>query len=190
MKLIEILVRDLPKRGGWPVGIDKLVQNSIGCVYQAGGGTPLWRLDVTQDWELAEISRGEYYIALDASKEMLVNKPVAWDGQGLPPVGCECELYDCEKWIEVRIKYTGDNVVVVHEFGSVTSERVFHLAKKPENFRPIRTEAERKREQAVEAISQVIEYRHGCSHKSLAGWICSAIAAGKIPGVKLEAPDA
>lgn len=104
MKLIEILVRELPKRGGWPIGIDKLVQNSIGCVYQAGGGPPLWRFVLAQDWELAEISRGEYYIALDASKEMLVNK--AWDGQGLPPVGQRCDFYSAleGRWLPVQIE--------------------------------------------------------------------------------------
>lgn len=177
MKLIDLLVQELPKRGGWPDNTTALVQNSSGYVYQAGGGDYLFRFMRTDDWELAEVTRDQYEAALQQA---------VWNGEGLPPVGCECELYDCEKWIEVKIKYTGDNVVVVHEFGSAHPERVFHLAKKPENFRPIRTEAERKREEAVEALSQLVEYRHGCGHMPMAGWIYDAIAAGSIPGIKLS----
>jgi len=106
-----------------------------------------------------------------------------WNGEGLPPVGCECELYDCEEWIEVKIKYIGDQVVVVHAFGSALHERVFHLAKHPDRFRPIRTEAERKRDESVQALSEF--FGHAAGLYNLHG-LYDAIAAGKIPGVRLE----
>ncbi len=185
MKLIEILVRELPNRGGWPVSIDKLVQNSIGCVYQAGGGIPLWRLEVAQDWELAEISRDQYYTALAASKEMLINKPhPVWNGEGLPPIGCECELYDCDDWFKVTVRYLGESLAVVYDHGNGV-ERAFSVVNKPHKFRPIRTEAERKRDAAISAMKQlnIGDYEDPAI-------IYDAIAAGKIPGVKLEAPDA
>ncbi|WP_314421879.1 hypothetical protein [Pseudescherichia vulneris] len=206
MKLIEILARDLHKFGGWPEGADECHRfmneaeinfyDRFGeweedCLVKYGAfAIEAERFDAPPcEYEI--VTRQEYEAALAASKEMLVNKPVAWDGQGFPPVGCECELYDCEKWIEVRIKYTGDDVVVVNEFGSAHSERVFHLAKKPENFRPIRTEAERKRSDICDKIYGAMTNAERKDNRSdMAEAVYDAIAAGKIPGVKLEAPDA
>lgn len=213
MKLIEVLVKKQREEGWkWPECAMSIAQDGNGSVYGYAckslnlSKINMWRSKSgndlcpgvlfeckSEDWDTSFITREEYEAALAASKEMLVNKPVAWDGQGLPPVGAECELYDCEKWIEVRIKYTGDNVVVVHEFGSAHSERVFHLAKKPENFRPIRTEAERNRDvfcrQLVRYLDRECDANNPFCENDVAAFY-DAIAAGKIPGVKLEAPDA
>jgi len=116
---------------------------------------------------------------------------VEWNGEGLPPVGCECELYDLEQWIEVKIKYIGDHVVVVHAFGSAVHERVFHLAKHPDKFRPIRPKAERHREEVGRALFDAINWNQcdePVSDSRMEDYrkAYDAIAAGKIPGVKLE----
>lgn len=121
---------------------------------------------------------------LDACKEMLINKPLAWDGQGLPPVGSRMEALTAGNWVEVTVAYH-DKKVSWREclvFDTKTTRPFW-----ADEFRPIRTEAERKRDAAVDAmirhkddIIQPGTYYHA---------IYDAIAAGKIPGVKLEAPD-
>ena len=111
---------------------------------------------------------------------------IEWNGDGMPPEGCECELYDCERWIEVKIKYIGDHVVVVHEFSSSLPERVFHLAKHPDRFRPIRTEEERKRDEAVDAFCDELEVARDCGARDNLAKIYRAIATGKIPHITLK----
>lgn len=64
MKLIDLLVKELPKRGGWPGATHALVQNSSGCIYRAGGGPPLLNARRSDDWELAEVTREQYESAL------------------------------------------------------------------------------------------------------------------------------
>ncbi|NIG73525.1 hypothetical protein F3J34_07935 [Klebsiella sp. Ap-873] len=46
--------------------------------------------------------------------------------------------------------------------------------------------AARKRDEAIEGLLSVMDYRSGCSAKPLSGWIYDAIAAGKIPGIRIE----
>lgn len=112
---------------------------------------------------------------------------VEWNGDGLPPIGCECELYDCEKWLEVQIKYIGDHVVVVHAFGCAMPERVFHLAKYPDRFRPIRTEAQRKRSDICDKIYGAMTNAARKDNRSdMAEAVFDAIAAGTIPHITLK----
>lgn len=99
-----------------------------------------------------------------------------WNGEGLPPVGCVCERsWAGDKWLRCEIIFTGNEIVLVK---LATREAAYHLS--DVRFRPIRSEAERKREEAVKAIT-------------LTGWCQTAaeeiydlIAAGKVPGMKLE----
>lgn len=102
----------------------------------------------------------------------------AWNGEGLPPVGCECEFIsnDTSWGPVVVIGMDGDKVVIKPSgeayYGITPSER--------QVFRPIRSEADRRRDEAVKTIM-------------LTGWcqsfaeeIYDLVAAGKVPGVKLE----
>lgn len=61
------------------------------------------------------------------------------------------------------------------------------LGKGSYEFRPLRTEAERKREIAVKVIKGLLMFDYGDDPRvNDATFIYDAIAAGKIPGVKLE----
>lgn len=106
-----------------------------------------------------------------------------WNGDGAPPVGVECE-FKCAtgELVEVEITAIARNGVCFVECGK-NGENYVSFSRE---FRPLRTEADKKRDEAIQGMASVIDYRNGCSSKPLAGWIYEAIAAGKIPGVKLE----
>lgn len=115
-----------------------------------------------------------------------------WNGEGLPPVGCECEYLDSNnKWYPVTIKYVSNQIVVICGMTNIfEEEQETEIAKdiqldKPQ-FRPIRSEADRKRDAAVGKIFDVICKSLTDESESTSFAIYDAIAAGKIPGVKLD----
>ena len=105
-----------------------------------------------------------------------------WNGEGLPPVGMEIE-YSFAK-VNYRTDFSRGKVLA-YGMQNVFME---HWASKNEfiqpldkiEFRPIRSEADKKRDEAVKTIM-------------LTGWCQAAaeeiydlVAAGKVPGMKLE----
>lgn len=209
MKLIDLLVQELPKRGGWLEGALSITQDNDGslCVWDTNDphydgfswkhhtGNSLmyfwhgeWTMPLASDHKESIVTYWQYKAALALSQ-----KP-AWNGKGLPPVGCECEYLDNNgKWYPVTIKYASDQLVVISGVTRILGvEHGTEIAKdiiidKP-RFRQLRTEAERKRDEAIEAIDWYMpecipdtpnEFYH-------AKKIYDAIAAGKIPGVKLD----
>lgn len=109
-----------------------------------------------------------------------------WNGEGLPPVGCVCERsWAGDKWLQCEIIFTGNEIVLVK---LATREAAYHLS--DVRFRPIRSEAERKRDEAVQALCCAGVGNGKVDEKAGYGscWfdVYDAIAAGKIPGVKLE----
>lgn len=98
-----------------------------------------------------------------------------WNGEGLPPVGCECECQFGGEWQKCTILFSGKQIVVV-----MVGDDEYPFESKGSLFRPIRSESDRKRDEAVKAIM-------------LTGWCQTAaeeiydlVAAGKVPGIKLE----
>lgn len=112
----------------------------------------------------------------------------AWDRDGIPPVGCECEFMKYErgyheKWRRGTVMYVSGCTVVIDDHNP--GEVVGH----PCNFqfRPLSSEADKKRGAICDAIYGALtkaEREHNRSDEAEA--VYDAIAAGKIPGVKLE----
>lgn len=174
MKLIDLLVDELPKRGGWPGAIPVLVQNSSGYVYQAGGGEYIYRLKLADDWMDAEVTCEKYFDALKALK------PV-WDGNGFPPVGVECEMsYSDDEWYRCVIIAKGEEQIIYKREGC----EEFSGHRNNYRFRPIRSEADKKRDAAISAIDAACLLARDASKTAEA--IYNAIVAGDIPGVKIE----
>ncbi|WNJ77811.1 hypothetical protein RJE46_14335 [Cedecea neteri] len=184
MTLLEILVKELPERGGWPSeNIRVLVQGRTGHIYRAGG-LALFFCERADDWELAEVTREQYEAALSASK-----KP-EWNGEGLPPVGSNVEVKSPKHgWIVATVTAVTDNWLVAkysngvefagcHRFleGGVFVEYL-------EIFRPIRSEVAKKRDEAVAAMRESLGHASGLIEVMN---IYQAIAAGKIPGIRIE----
>lgn len=216
MKLIDLLVQELPKRSGWPEGANYAVQDADGTVkfaktlmylhYLAGewrsnengydwiyGDRPFdgnfvtrWTAD---DNHQAVISMARY--ECEISNNELQEQPTnEWNGEGLPPVGCECELkYKCHNddayWGRVVILWQrGDDTLVEYvgdHFKNTT--QLIHKTSMHVDFRPLRTEADKKHDEVINEIASMIG--RGTFYED-AERIYEAIAAGKIPGVKLE----
>lgn len=196
MKLIDLLVQELPKRGGWPEGALSITQDNDGwlCVWDTHDphydgfswkhrtGNSLmyfWcrelALPLSFDHKESIVTYWKYKAALAASQ-----KP-AWNGEGLPPVGCECEVKRALDWVKCEILFISDTHVVL-----MTDEECCWNTCACQ-FRPLRTESERKHEAVLESICAVLEMvaqDYKCEDE--AKLIYEAIAAGKIPGVKLD----
>lgn len=112
-----------------------------------------------------------------------------WSGEGQPPVGCECEfmkhtLDAMPNWRRGIIKYVSEYTVVIVE---ALSHGEFVAHPRTCDFRPIRSEADKKREDALDAIYGAIASAERAHNRSdEADKVYEAIAAGKITGVKLE----
>lgn len=109
-------------------------------------------------------------------------KAVEWSGKGLPPVGVECETNTLKNgWVKCKIlantEMAGKSVAVFQAGDKITYS--------DENcFRPIPSA----RDKAIEALSLVILESHADDDEDMntETYIYDAIAAGKIPGVKLD----
>lgn len=193
MKLIDLLVQKLPKRGGWPAGaeyakvtgfggekilVDFLFPKAYNKLSYSIGIIACHLIDAGAGVDFHMIRRDSYESALATSQKQ------TWNGEGLPPVGCECEISFSGKSLgQCEVLFVGDSLIVWKQKSSQQEGSGYH---RHMNIRPLRTESERKRDEAIKGMASVIDYRNGCSSKPLAGWIYDAIAAGKIPGVKLE----
>ena len=200
MKLIDILVRELPRRGRWPDGADFAVQN-----YRDGGikfgknpieiaisekwNNELWQgewnfstqhdficHEVSTDYREAIISRGDYEAALAASKP-------EWNGVGLPPVGLVCEGQFPRhpgisfEWQECLVLYVFERECAVQSKGTST----LHYC---DDFRPIRSEADKKKQAEINELIDAINLTLTDIYSSRV--FMDAIRDRRIPGIRVE----
>lgn len=198
MKLIDLLVQELPQNGGWPLGVLCLSQSPIdGEIYKhkdTGGFTARRSLYLPKSEDpLCKVLRSEYEAAIAASQQP------AWNGEGLPPVGTECEWKDTNtgKWQKVKVVYSSEWVTVIREDKEVDAVELAiesYGGDKSKEFRKIRTEAECKREETVNGIVDFYigyhSYPKGAEeYLRVAKALHEAIESGKILGLKLEVSD-
>ncbi|HID3221770.1 TPA: hypothetical protein ACXGFD_002846 [Enterobacter cloacae] len=160
MRLIEFLISESKKGWEWPDSI-------VNATSTKGSRDVNFYFDYACPPNLSNtliaptpfssselVSREQYEAELAASK-------TEWDGEGLPPVGCRVEANYGGEWVEATVAYTdrpeshGDavawNEVLVFD---CKTTRPFWA----DEFRHIRSEAERKRDEAVkEFVRQLIE---------------------------------
>ncbi|HDK7393104.1 TPA: hypothetical protein PTX05_002365 [Cronobacter sakazakii] len=190
MKLIDLLVQELPKRGGWPDGAvecERYLHEAQIDFYDKDGN---WGADCGKVYghdfaaacvkprekgdgvRIERVTRERYEAALAAAQQ-----PV-WDGDGLPPVGCECERsWTGDKWLKCKILFISNETAVVK---LATGEAAYHLS--DITFRPIRSEADKRRDEAIAALKKLKPQLVG----ELAGYLYDEIAAGKIPHIRIE----
>lgn len=173
MKLIDILVERLPALGGWPIDSDDeraLISSLPGVSWGLNGGG-YYAFRGPND----SITYQQYEAALVASKP-------EWDGEGLPPVGCECERSWCgDKWLPCTVLFVSNETIVVK---LATREAAYGRCEVA--FRPIRSEVERKRDAAV---CDMLKFTYGpteYNYREICEIVYDAIAAGKIPHIRID----
>lgn len=187
MTLLELLHQELPKHGGWPEGVREISTHASGRVFFDGRFAPQGFIlpKASDAWNKHEHPHS-YTNAVTREQY----EATSWDGKSLPPVGAECEymkhtLNTGKNWSKGTVKYISEYTVVIDD-DSLDGEFIAHPLGC--NFRPIRSEADKKRDAAIEAIDWympecILDTPNESGH---AKKIYDAIAAGKIPGVKLE----
>jgi hypothetical protein len=132
--------------------------------------------------KISKIASGLWDLAKKATIEPAASKPhptdtqptesgaqisAEWDGEGLPPVGIICDVW--------HLKKTWRRAGIVAHVMSVEGEKaVWQLVDYSEwggdlacNFRPIRSQAEREREEVINAVLEGCGYN--VSHFAIAG---------------------
>lgn len=261
MKLIDILVRELPKRGGWPEGAEKATSHShipgvhfwdydglrvdysdlttreLGCEevtreqYEAelaaknegwiewGGGECPVADFLKVEYQLRGGAKGSEYAKIlewqheggrhdiiayrlhqpqeadqaEAEQETDLNECIGqdaapvWGGEGKPAIGEKCEHHSGGQWEAVTIAGIYENLVTgFTDYWMVKEDGSSYTVGNPYRFRPIRSEADRKRDIAAGKIFDVICKSLMDESESTSFAIYDAISAGEIPGVKLE----
>jgi len=186
VKLIDILVQELPKRGGWPYGVEYIWQDYDMEMRPLG-----WFHDELcddhrrQNHDAAvKINRKQYESALAASQPQ-------WNGEGLPPVGCECEaLFDSgsSQWCRAKIIGHDDGRVVGRWIEGPKAYEILDYSSPHGAFRPIRSASEQNREEAITRLQVESQSEHWQApiSASQAINIYDAIASGKIPHIQLK----
>lgn len=197
MKLIDLLVQELPSCGSWPQGSQFIAADMDGRIDSYENEPELdnskesWRDSVVggyevadiipstevSDWQTSIISREEYEAALAASKQ------VEWDGEGFPPVGIDCEyLSNGTSWGKVKIiGREGDNVIFV----PLADLYYAPIWESKSVFQPLKTEAEQLREAAIASLQESLKGSGYGLPDSAAKIVVDAIAQGKVSGLKL-----
>ncbi|HDT4928238.1 TPA: hypothetical protein QHR04_002189 [Enterobacter kobei] len=177
MKLIEFLISESKKGWEWPGAIVKATSTKGGRgvnFYFDYAFPPILSntLIAPVPFSCSElVTREQYESALAASKP-------EWNGEGIPPVGTVCEYtkqsLTVKEWTECTIDYVGSSFIVYRDCYGVELTGI----KGDIKFRPVRSEADKKKEEAVFAIAELC--RDSASNGHSAELIYDAIKSGKI----------
>lgn len=181
MKLKELLVQVLPEFGGWPDGVKEIAQHKDGSLFdlECVDGEVLLdglRFDLSDDAFTETVTREQYESALAASQK------VEWNGAGLPPVSCECEAKQFAQinWSKFKVVAVNSGAV----FGFWDNGVASALDSDRWEFRPIRSEADKKRKETIDLMDKRFkEVLAAGSTEAMAifATVYDTILAGKIP---------
>lgn len=202
MKLIDILVRELPTKGGWPSRADTcgygkaggrerlhfakgrlgLMDNHSPSIFCCHGASEdcLW---LSEEVKLSQKPEDSLII----TKEQYEAALVLFENEAVPPVGSECEFNDgLNPWTIGTIKYVSKHSIVI-ELKEPGPDGDVEPAFRPSilTFRPLRTEEERQREETIASMLDSLAGSHYELDEGAAEMILDAIAQGKVSGIKL-----
>lgn len=130
-----------------------------------------------------------YRLHKPAEQQLPTEETSIWNGEGVPPVGCECQYRKHKKteyseWFYGVVKYASEFTVVIQPV-CYPAETVGHPA--IFEFRPIRSEADMKRDELAKAL----HIAAGAAPVELGGIgpiyleLADKIIAGEIPNLKI-----
>ncbi|EIX1854205.1 hypothetical protein AB8W31_11870 [Cronobacter sakazakii] len=200
MKLIDLLVQELPKRGGWPEGAvecERYLHEAQIDFYDKDGN---WGADCGKVYghdfaaacvkprekgdgvRIERVTREQYEAALAAAQQSV------WDGEGLPPVGVKAEVSvdGGRSWCSYKATSENHGMRLV-EIGNFTEE----FQSNNWMFRPIRSEADKRRDEAIAAL---VDFKIGYHSYPKAAEeylrevtaLYDAILRGEIPHIRIE----
>lgn len=113
-----------------------------------------------------------------------------WDGEGLPPAGCRVEVKADDfdgNWLVIDVAYVhnGEVIGIVQSENEYLNDRLekFSAGYNRAEFRPIRSEADKKRDESIKAL----KFSFGAFDvNGLADMVYQAIASGKIPHIRIN----
>lgn len=149
---------------GWPTDIDwsKAPEGATHYMPETESSHAVWVM-VSGNTRLAWLASGDSSWEIDRSleedREYLIPRPAQqWNGEGLPPVGTECEILNNDlsnaAWEKCTILFSGKHRIVYDS--ESCSERVGY--RDCLQFRPIKTPAQiaaDEREAAIEAMWKI-----------------------------------
>ena len=150
--------------------------HSVGCRVQG--------ITTEHDFTIDDGNNDFTHLTLIAERRP-ITEPV-WDGEGLPPVGVECEvLFTSEGSVfeRARILHVGDDGIVGRWLAGDSAGGLFDYMYIPHYYRPIRSPEDVARDEAIASICFEIGVR---PENIVLQQTYDAIAAGKIPGVTLS----
>ena len=146
----------------------------------SSGDIIAYRLHKQQEAEQAEADDGA-----DMDERIVKNDAAVWNGEGFPPVGCFCEVEDLDGMLVYGQGESGE--VIAHVENTAVIRMSYGLGCFEARFlRPLRTEADKKRDAAINAIKESYYKQDRSGNYRGEEGVFDDIAAGKIPGVKLE----
>ena len=121
----------------------------------------------TYQGSLSGCNHRELYAAtprLLSLSDLLGEDPVAWDGEGLPSVGCECEFTYVKSihggWLRCKVDFIGRGAVVI----TTENDSEVCVFKDELKFRPIKSE----REIAIVDLYNIIAAHPGVGNSATA----------------------
>lgn len=186
MKLIDLLVKELPKRGGWPEGVSEIGQDYDGELMFYGRGNARTRiyLPLSSDHRDIYCHNGDKVTKDRYESSLAASRKPEWNGEGLPSVGMHCEIVDPDGVLMYGQGESGE--VIAHVENTAVIRMSYGLGCFEARFlRPFKGEADKKRDSAVEAMQREADEGDNWIYSEYE-IIYDAIAAGKIPNVKLE----
>ncbi|MEB5837073.1 hypothetical protein MXF26_12505 [Pantoea dispersa] len=108
---------------------------------------------------------------------------IEWDGEGLPPLGCICEIAPPihDAGTKVRVLCHDENAAVCRILEGDQLHSLCQL--EAAEIRPVRTEAERKREETITDLQNSLGHAYGLFDLAL---LYKALASGSIRHITLK----
>jgi hypothetical protein len=140
----------------------------------------------TTDLAVEKVEGGCLVTDDDARRIEKLLRTEEWDGEGLPPVGVECEMsYAGDEWHKCVIIAKGEEQIIYQTQGC----REFSGHRDNYRFRPIRSEADKKKEAVEKAIADAL-FRDGdfdyVEALRLSTFVYGAISRNEIPHVSTD----
>jgi len=138
---------------------------------------------VNKYFERTGENKQDYIDAIEASKKSQEPESKEWDGEGLPPIGCECEVSFFNQAFESGvILFMGSEMAIINLNSTGYSEQHCHL--NSTHFRPLKTQEQKDREAFIDA--GIISYDN-CEAKLFVDYV--KLLLGKMFDDGFKAPE-